>query len=231
MAWDIVKKIQAMVAKAESTTSLEEAETIMIMVRKMLDHHGISLLTIRQTAASDDPVEVDRGVYGYWASDNWMKKLSVAAADYYGVRIVWTKEGNYTSISVIGRESCRAAYLVMLPYLRLRVMRQADSGWRNHKYATASRARTQIGIALSYRLHALAALDNRKDRPAEEVAGRNMLVPVDEISATLREAFPNAREATLVTRTKISRQAVRDAEEINLHDQMHSEDLVKRINR
>jgi hypothetical protein len=231
MGFDIVKKIKAMVAKAESTPSLEEAETIMIMVRRMLDHHGISLLTIQNTVMSDDPVEVDHDVYGYWASDNWMKKLAVAAAEYYGVRIVWVKQGNYTSISVIGRESCRAAYLFMLPYLRLRVMRVAQDGWRHHRYKSASRARTQIGIALSYRLYALADMDRKKVRPANETAGRNMLVPVDEIEATIREAFPTTRGVTIKTRANISRQAIEDAASINLNDQMKDESFQQRISR
>lgn len=229
MAWDVVKKIQAMVAKAESTPSLDEAETIMTMVRKMLDQHGISLLTIRNTVMSDDPVEVQEDVYGFWASDNWMKKLSDAAAHYYGVRIVWQKQGNYTHITVVGRESCRAAYAAMLPYLRLRVRRMAASGWRHGNYQSESRARTQIGIALAYRLYALVLAEQNRPRQATEAAGLNMLVPVDEMEQVLKEHFPGIKEAKLISKARPTRQAIEDASKINLGDQLNAEDFQRRI--
>lgn len=229
MAWDIVKKIKAMVAKAESTSSLEEAETIMVMVHKMLQEHGLTLLSIRHTVDSDDPVEVEKEVFGFWKAENWMRKLSHAVSLYYGVTVVWTAEGNYTHITAVGRESCRAAFVVMLPYLKLRVKRMAADGWRNHRYPSASKAQTQIGLALAHRLYALAAEAKRRPTTPREAAGMNMLVPVDAVKIELERAFPNAREIKTKSRVRINREAVADAASINLNDQLKDPAFQKKI--
>ena len=66
MAHDIVQKIQQMVAKAESTDSAAEAESIMVKVREMLDRHGISLLSVKRHANDYDPVATSRDIYGHF---------------------------------------------------------------------------------------------------------------------------------------------------------------------
>ena len=231
MAYDIVKKIQTLVAKAESTESASEAESIMVKVRDLLDRHGISLLTVARYANEYDPVGTSRDVYGFWAADNWMRKLSDAAGAYYGVRVIWTKVGNFTQIAVVGRESCRAAYTAMLPYLRGQVRRLANRGWAYHAYPTESKGRTQIGIALAYRLYALAkakeeqaAAQNPPTPTAHKVvAGLNMLVPVDEIEIELAETFPHLRKVKVRTKARPSPAAIRDAARVNLADQLREQ--------
>lgn len=224
MAYDIIEKIQQMVAKAESTDSMAEAETIMTMVRKMLDQHGISLLTITKHQRRDlDPVGTSRDVYGWWAADNWMRKLSAAAGDYYGVKVVWTKRGNKTDIAIVGRESCRAAYLAMLPYLRMQVNRLAKRGWHRYDYRSESVGRNQIGIALSYRLYALAAekREETETLSGKQGAGLNALIPVDEIEVEMREAFPALKEYALWRRAaRPSKAAIAAAAEVSLADQL-----------
>jgi hypothetical protein len=233
MAYDIVKKIKAMVAKAESTDSMAEADTIMVMVREMLDKHGISLLSIRHTAVSEDPVGTSHEVDGFWAADNWVRKLSDAAASYYGVRVVWHKRGNYTTIAVIGRESCRAAFTAMLPYLRGQVRRFAQRGWANRHYASVSKGRTQIGLALCYRLYALKRAKEEAPVSPKQAAGLNMLVPVDEIEIELASAFPNMKVIDLYKKVaRPSAQAILDAAEINLADQLRAKGApVFRLNK
>lgn len=224
MGHDIVKRVQQMVAKAESTDSAAEAESIMIKVRQMLDQHGISLLTVARYAGEYDPVGTTRGVYGFWAADNWMRKLSDAASWYYGVRVVWSKRGNYTEIAVVGRESCRAAYTAMLPYLRGQVNRLANQGWSRGHYPTVSKGRTQIGLALTYRLYALywARDENAIQDPTGRVtAGINMLVPVDEVANQLAIDFPNVKSARETKdRVRPSEAAIRAAAEISLAEQL-----------
>lgn len=235
MAWDIVKKITAMVAKAESTPSLAEAEAIMTKVRQMLDQHGVSLLSISEMEArSADPVGTSRKVYGYWRSDAWMRRLSEAAGWYYGVKVVWSSQGNYTAVAAVGRESCRAAFAVMLPYLRLRVMRMARAGVKEGKYRTESRARSMIGNALSHRMLVLAA---KQEEAQAEATGRqasaaNALVPVSDLEVELKESFPHLR--TLQDRNtviRISLEAVRDAALIDLNAQLSHVDAELRLEK
>lgn len=224
MAYDIIEKIQQMVAKAESTDSMAEAETIMTMVRKLLDQHGVSLLTITKHQRRDlDPVGTSRNVYGWWAADNWMRKLSHAASRYYGVEVIWFKKGNRTDIAIVGRESCRAAYLAMLPYLRLQVNRLAKRGWHNYHYKSESIGRNQIGIALSYRLYALAREKKAEQETlgGKQGAGLNALIPVDEIEIEMRESFPDVKSADIWKRAaRPSQEAINAAAEVSLADQL-----------
>lgn len=229
MAWDIVKKIQQMLAKAESTDSLAESETIMMKVDELLTKHGISLLQIGPMAQSNDPVDVSHDACGFWASDNWMRKLSAAAGEYYRVEVIWHRRGNHTGISVVGRESCRAAYIAMLPYLRLQVMRLARRGVSAGRYSTASRARTQIGLALAERLYALVYQRKRTPKTERQVAGENMLVPVDEIEIIMREHFADVKEIKVRSSVRISREAVIDAGTVSLADQVASGNLDRRV--
>ena len=233
MAWDIVKKITAMVAKAEATSSLEEAETIMTMVRKMLDQHGITLLSISEAEArSADPVGTSRDVYGFWQSDSWMRRLAEAAAAYYGVRAVYRQEGNYNAIAIVGRESCRAAFTAMLPYLRLRVARLARNGYNNHLYPSNSRAKNMIGNALAHRLLALSAARYNEEKAAtgKVAAGANALVPLDDMEIEMREQFPKARTVNprnITVRT--SKQAIEDAASVDLNTQINAVDMKLRV--
>lgn len=222
MAHDIVKRIQQMVAKAESTDSAAEAESIMIKVRELLDRHGVSLLSVQQHANDYDPVATSRDIYGFWAADNWMRKLSDAAACYYGVRVVWSKEGNFTHIAAVGRESCRAAYTAMLPYLRGQINRLANQGWSRGDYPTVSKGRTQIGLALTYRLYALYhAKQAEAAQPTRAAAGMNMLVPVDMVEIQLAEDFPNLKtHKEQKDRVRPSTKAIADAASINVADQL-----------
>lgn len=230
MAYDIVRKLRQMVAKAASTPSPEEAETIMSMVRKLLDAHGISLLTITATAASDDPVEVDRDVGSYWASDGWFRRVSHALGIYYGVKVIWQEGGNKTRIHIVGRESCRVAYSLMLPYLKSAVTRTAKRGWREGRYASYSRARYQIGNALSYRVYALAQEHAEAVTHPGRRGGENMLVPVDEIEMVTETELGFVRNLRNTGRAvKLSSSAIEDAKTISLAEQLRDPEFEKRL--
>lgn len=225
MAHDIVKRLQQMVAKAESTDSAAEAESIMVKVREMLDRHGVSLLSVKKFANDYDPVATSREIYGFWAADNWMRKLSHAAALYYGVKIVWTKKGNYTDIAAVGRESCRVAYAAMLPYLRGQVNRLASQGWSRHDYDTVSKGRSMIGLALAYRLYALSELKEEETKaPTVAASGMNMLVPVDQIQIQLDEDFPGVKiHKEQKDRARPNARAIADAASVNVADQLRKQ--------
>lgn len=231
MGWDFVKKIRNMVAKAEDkATSSAEAEAIMVKVRAMLEKHGISLLTITD-ATSNDPVDTDKYIGHFWASDNWIRALSDGAGRYYGVRVVWHKQGNKTHISAVGRESCRAAYGLMLPYIIRAVKAEAKKGVADGVYRSKSAAESRIGNAMATRLRALAY--QRKQAEAEvtkEGAGMAALVPVDEIDAAMFDAFPDTRTIDLKARTELTADAWRRANNIGLAEQVaRAEDPTRQL--
>lgn len=224
MAYDIVDKIQQLVAKADSTDSAAEAESIMNKVRDLLEKHGISLLTISEKERrANDPVGTSRDVYGFWAAESWVKKLSDAAAIYYGVRIVWAKRGNYTQIAVIGRESARAAFTAMMPYLRGQVNRLGQRGYVYGDFQSVSKGRYQIGVALALRMYAMIRERNTVVAASPKLTdGVNMLVPVDELDIELQEAFPDGKKAANLWKNvaRPSYAAIMAAGEVNLAEQL-----------
>lgn len=230
MGVDIVERIQKLLAKADSTTSMEEAETIMTMVHGLLQKHGVSLLQVARYANEYDPVGTTDDAFTFWASDNWARRLSNAAGEYYGVRVIWFKRGNKTTITVVGRESCRAAFIAMMPYICKQVRRLAERGYYNYLYQSKGRGCTQIAIALGNRLYALAAVDERTQRPRKEDAGHRMLVPVDLVEQEMAQL--NVKMVGLKTKTFVTRQALRDAETVSLADQLRRDGVpVEMLNK
>jgi hypothetical protein len=229
MGVDIVDRIQKLLAKANSTTSLAETESIMVMVQGLLTKHGISLLQVAQKADEYDPVGTDYEAFHFWAADNWSRRLAVAAGEYYGVRVFWRQAGNKTHVITVGRESCRAAFSMMTPYLCRQVRRLAERGVRSGHYLSQTRGCTQVSIALGNRLLALAAVDDRSERGRKEQAGRNMLIPVDLIEEEIKANLGVIREKTLRTKTFVTLQALRDAESINLADQLRRDGVAEQL--
>jgi hypothetical protein len=218
MAYDIARKLAAMVAKAESTTSTEEADSIMQMVRHMLNRHGLSLLSI-STAAMDDPVAVEKDLHSFWQAEGWMGNLTGAAARFFGCRIVFSRSGNKTWVTIAGRESCRAAYQAMMPYLRHQVKRNARIEFQAGRYASQSQAERAIANALTYRLQQLWAENERKTRSPGEARGLMALVPVDTIQAALEAEFGQLR-ARRASKRRTDRNAINVAAGISLADQV-----------
>lgn len=223
MGVDIVDRIQKLLAKANSTTSMAETETIMVMVHQLLTKHGISLLQVEKKANEYDPVGTDFDAFRFWAAENWARRLAVAAGEYYGVKVFWLKRGNLTTVMTVGRESCRAAFHFMMPYLVKQIRRLSERGVKSGHYESRTRGCTQVSIALGNRLLALAAVDDRSERGRKEQAGRNMLVPVDLVEQEIAESIGTPRMQTLRTKTFVTRQALRDAESVNLADQLRSD--------
>lgn len=231
MGQNIIARIKQMMAKAESTEFAEEADAIMEMVGRLMEAHGISLLQVADKAQELDPVEVDRDAFGFYASENWTKKLSHAVGRYYGVNVIWFRRRNWTETAICGRESCRAAYTAMMPYLVGQVRRLASAGAKNGHFSTTDVAKREIGNALCFRLWDL--IRKREQAPAPKVAsGMNMLVPVDEIEAATKQAFPDMRVVDVYRRTnRVSQEAVDAAAKINLADQLNKKDTQVRALR
>lgn len=224
---DIANKIRKILAKADSTTSPEEASVFMEKAHSMLEAHGLSLLDLGRLD-NDDPIGTDHGATKNFAAENWLKMVSSQLARYYGADLVATSIGNKTKHSVIGRESARITYQLMQPYVARQVRQLARQAVKDGEFKSESRAKTAIGNSLSLRIHRL--VDEQEDRRKEDLPGKglNALVPVDMIRMEMETQFPNLREARrgrAVSTTEASRRA---ASKVSLHRQTGG-GLVKRI--
>lgn len=220
MSYDYVRKLQAMMAKAESTPSSEEADTIMQKVREMMDRHGVSLVDLA-THLSDDPVGIMRDAAHFWNADNWARGLYSAAGRYFGCRAYFVKRGNKTEVIINGRESCRATFLVMAPYLFRAVRRLADQAFKAGVYSHVSHARRDIGKALMLRLNGLwlQAETAAKARGPRSSQGFNALVPTDILDTVEKDAFGEV-PMTGGKRKATTRAGRLLAEQINLAEQL-----------
>ena len=219
MPYDYVRKLQAMMAKAASTPSSEEADTIMQMVNEMMRKHGVSLLDL-QTHLSDDPVGItDPGLH-YWAADKWTRPLFSALSFLYGCRAYYIASGNKTTILLNGRESCRVTFTLMAPYLVKTVKRLADAAHKEGRYETVSKARRDIGSALANRVWGLYHQQRVAAGP-RSAAGFNALVPTDILDTIEQDAFGRLIDDERHGKRKAStRYAKLLAEEISLAAQV-----------
>ena len=221
MSVHMIERIQKMLAKAASTTSEAEAAAIMEKVSSLLEEHGLGLADLSpRDARSNDPVETQRDVGHFFAAEGWMRRMSSALATYCGVRIVWTTVGYKTRIHVVGRESCRAVFIAMMPYLRTAIRRLAKAGVDSGRYRSLSQASNDLGKAMTYRLFSLAKARQRAEAQAQR--SHNALVPYDEIAGAMQATFGDVATATF-RRVEVSAKAIADAETISLNDQIHGD--------
>ncbi len=218
MGYDYIRKLKAMMAKAASTPSSEEADSIMQKVHQMMEQHGVSLLGLN-THLSDDPVGItDPGIH-YWHSDNWAKALYSAIGRFYGCKTYYLTQGNKTRVIVNGRESCRATFILMAPYLFKSVRRLADHATKEYRYANIGVAKRDIGKALTHRLWALYFASQEAAGPRAQ-AGHNALVPLDIMDIVERDAFGEIEESRSGKKKEITMTGRILAEQISLAEQL-----------
>ena len=184
----IESKIQKIMAKATSTNSEAEAESLMAKVQSMLAEHNLTLEQVDATVrATMDPM-------GRKNFDNskhsWENRLFGSVAKYYGASAVidnghWTgKKGRPTAM---GRESSLATLEVMWPFILAEVKRAAKAVAKSDSMSSGA-AQRRTAEAMRYRLYSLTV----RDEKAAEVAGGGMsLVLKDEVSNEVAKHFPN----------------------------------------
>lgn len=223
---DISVKISKIIAKADSTTNPEEAETFMAKAQQLMMEHGLSLLDLGRLD-SDDPVAVDKDAWSHSASYGFMTKVASAAARYYGVEWCRMRHGKDMVYSVAGRESARVTFMLMLPYLEREIKRVARIAFNEGHYSSRMQAATRCGNALALRIWSMAREEHVTKHRGE---GLNALVPVDLVEQALAEAFPSMRKGRggKVTVDAAARKAV---EGISLHRQTGAAPASRMISR
>lgn len=209
----IKTKIAALLAKAESTKNGFEADAFMAKVNELLEKHQIEMHEVRKVGQDNDPMGKEKGTANIYASMSWANDLAGTLARYYGCRTVYWRVGNHTRYEVIGRESARTTFELMLPFIITQVKLQAA---RLHKErpVTASRWQKNVANALIIRI---ARLIPKAEQHRDELA-KNALVPVNPVGAHMEELYPKLKQAR--QRDLSHTQSAADAaEKISLHVQ------------
>lgn len=230
----IADKISKLIAKAESTTHPEEADSFMLMVHKLLEQHGMSLLDVGKLN-SEDPVGQTSDAGKFYASESAFRDVAFYLAEYYGCKAVVHVHGNHRNLSVFGRDSARITFELMWPYVKKCIRSEAR---RLHnvvkaefapipvpsKLSTVARQQRWVADALSSRL--LRAIHDRR-RETPEQTGVNALVPVDLIQQLMDDLYDDIKTAK-DRQLKTTAEAREAAGNINLNEQVDSAERKKR---
>lgn len=222
----IKAKIAKLIEKAKSTEHEGEAEVFMAKAQEMLEKHNLNMADL----VTEDPIGATINTKVYWNRSGYFhQNLYWALARYFGCRGVANQiDTNKFEMSVVGRESARATFEVMAPYIAKEVTRQASALVKAGKAKSLSTAKRQVGNALSSRVWQMVH-EQERDTKKFATGNPNALVPVDLIKLAEEEAFPDAAAAK--TKPKGTTAAAKEAAAgISLARQMGGADT-KQIGR
>jgi hypothetical protein len=172
----IKDKIAKLLAKAEGTDNVHEAEAFMQKVNALLEEYQIEMFEIRaHKGVASDPMGHQEGEFNVYASMMWAKMVLHMTAKYFGAKIIWEgKRKNHLPYRVFGPESARMTTELMIPYIVSQVRQQARL-YAQDFGRTASVAQREVGNALSMRIARLLADAEAHRSELQSKA----LVPVD----------------------------------------------------
>lgn len=210
----IKTRIAKLLAKAEGTDNPMEADAFMAKVNDLLEEHQIELHEIRQHSGRDtDPMGKQEGETNLYASIKWARDVAGVLARYYGCRFVFWRNGNHFVYEVIGRESARVTFELMLPFVISQAKVQAKRCWRENFGQTLPVWEREVGQALFVRIWELVA---KNDMRREELAAK-ALVPVDDVQAFMDANYKVRTGKSL--KLNYGREARSAAERVSLHQQ------------
>lgn len=215
----IKDKIAALLAKAEGTDNKFEADMFMAKVNEMLEKHQIEMHEIRTrmgNTADADPIGKEKGSTNIYASMLWARQVAGALARYYGCRYVYWKKGNHFSYEIVGRESARTTFELMLPFVITQVRLQArslDGIGGNQK--SRSVLERQVGQALEIRI---AKMTREAEAHRVVLTGKG-LVPFDNLDVLMTEFYPALSAEKKRKPIYLDRDAVAAAAKISLNVQ------------
>lgn len=233
----IAAKIQALIAKAQSTTHEAEAEAFMRKAQEMLEQYQIDLGSLLD---ADDPVIIDeKGFEQTESSPSWYKDLYIAVAALYGCkavidfRMLETSRGNRRpgyGIELTGRESAIVTAKLMFPWIKGQCFEKGREVWRevtvrHYGYAVpdANEEKKQarrVGNALVQRIWRLVR-QNEARTPMTE-AGKNALITLDRVLQVFNEHYTDLDDPRKRSPVATNAAALAAAENIGLHRQAGS---------
>lgn len=212
MSDSIKKKIAALLAKAEGTDNEFEAATFMAKVNELLERHQIEMHEIR-SMGDNDPMGHETGEFNIYASMSWAKIMAHNLALYYGCSTIWSRHKNHFTYEVVGRESARTTFELMLPFVVTQIRRQARHYSEYHE-CSRSVAEREIGHALTLRVHKMN-VEQQKIRA--DLIGKG-LIPVSDIQQYIDDTFSNIKSGR-VRNVKTTSSARELADKISLSAQ------------
>jgi hypothetical protein len=231
-------KIQALIAKANSTEHEHEAEAFMRKAQALLEEHQINL---GEYLDADDPVIIDEtGFEQTEASPSWYKDLYIAVGAMYGCKaviapkMISTSRGNDRwgyAVELTGRQSAIVTAQLMFPWIKQQCFEKGREVWREAaaKYygpgeslANANEEKKQarrVGNALVQRIWRLVREEEAKNKGAATAAAKNALVTLDRVLQVYNDHYQDlgkARSRGPVATNAAAREA---ANSIGLHRQ------------
>lgn len=235
----IKARIQALLAKANSTEHEAEAEAFLAKANELLREYQ---LDVADLVDSDDPVVHHVGVRGATSGHAWRWRLYSAVAQLYGCQTIhvdvgfrkadgseWrgARDGKgvpYYEQRLVGHESAVITTDLMYPWIVGQVRAKAREIVAKVKDEHPDEAMSEQGqakrvaAALIQRIQRLIAKDRAEQVGAPNEAARNALVVVtNAVKAKFDELYPNTTDIKGRVKTDhLSRQA---ADSIGLHRQ------------
>jgi hypothetical protein len=204
----MLDRIRALLAKAESTTFPEEAETYTAKAQELMARHSIDAALLDASAAAHTaPVAVRIGVDAPYEGPKSMLLSVVATANR--CRSVWSKEYGFNT--VFGFET--DLELVELLYTSLLVQATAAmtaQGSRHDRYGRSSTRSFRQSFLMAYADRIGERLSGATERASAEAAaevGDSALLPVlaardDAVRERVETVFPTLRQHRVQVRNR-----------------------------
>lgn len=210
----IKSKIAALLAKAEGTDNEFEAATFMAKVNELLEKHQIEMHEIRAAQGDQDPMGKGVGETNLYASMGWARDLAGSLAHYYGCRFVFWRRGNHFRYEIVGRESARMTFELMLPYVISQVRQRAKRIAAEYGKTTAV-AEREVGHALWVRI---GRMISAAEAHRTELTGKG-LIPVSDLDAAMADFFGDSLKKAKARSVRFGNAAAAEAEKVSLHVQ------------
>ena len=196
----IAAKIQALIAKAQSTEHEAEAEIFMAKAMEMLERHQIDMGDLLD---ADDPVIVEtEGFEQTESSPSWYKDLYVAVGALYGCRsvinpkLIHTSRGNARwgfSIELTGRQSAIVTAQLMFPWIKQQCFEKGRHLVREHLGVSdqneEKKQARRVGNALVQRIWRLVHAEKVKNAEPVTAAARNALATIDRVDQVFNDHY------------------------------------------
>ena len=216
-------KIQALLAKAASTTNEAEAEAFLAKAQELMRKHQIEAWELGADEKTNHEHVCRRK--GAVAPD-WDFRLMLGVSRYYGCESIRWWDGIAHTMLLVGVESARVTSIEMHKYLVavVRKLGRENAERMGTKPDTAAR---RIGVALNDRLASLAAQNALRERKSNTPSGKNALVIMNQLEAYIKSEFPDLEK--IVSRPQTNGLARDLAGNVSLHLQTTGQDEVKRL--
>lgn len=178
----IIKKIAALIAKANGTDNEHETEAFEAKARELMAKYNIS-----ESDLDTDKIAHKDADFIISADLIWQNRLVWAVARYFNTIAVQRREYRKVYFTIVGRDGDRATVSVMFPYLLKEVRRVAADIINGKSHSSNTR---DVGLALAERLNEEAPAESEDLRKYidDGMQTRRVKVSGGKVSGAARDA-------------------------------------------